>query len=66
MSAPSFINFILKRPWLRKALTPLANWYGNAAGYRQLGLKYVNSAHARTASQAQAVPRTCCQNVKDK
>ncbi|KIN06688.1 hypothetical protein OIDMADRAFT_17432 [Oidiodendron maius Zn] len=39
MSAPSLINFILKRPWLKRALTPVAAWWGNAAGYRQLGLR---------------------------
>lgn len=40
MSAPSLAPYILKRPWLQRFLTPLANWYGNAAGYRQLGLRY--------------------------
>ncbi|KAF1955521.1 14 kDa subunit of cytochrome bd ubiquinol oxidase [Byssothecium circinans] len=39
MSAPSLAPFILKRPWLQKWVKPLANWYTNAAGYRQLGLK---------------------------
>ncbi|KAH7125444.1 cytochrome b-c1 complex subunit 7 [Dendryphion nanum] len=39
MSAPSLAGFISKRPWLHKALMPLANWYTNAAGYRQLGLR---------------------------
>ena len=40
MSAPSLAPFILKRPWLQKWVQPLANWYINAAGYRQLGLRY--------------------------
>ncbi|ETS81760.1 Cytochrome b-c1 complex subunit 7 [Pestalotiopsis fici W106-1] len=40
MSAyPSLAPFVQKRPWLRNALKPLANWYANAAGYRQLGLR---------------------------
>ncbi|PVI07859.1 14 kDa subunit of cytochrome bd ubiquinol oxidase [Periconia macrospinosa] len=39
MSAPSLAPYVFKRPWLQRFLTPLANWYGNAAGYRQLGLK---------------------------
>ncbi|KAF2256239.1 14 kDa subunit of cytochrome bd ubiquinol oxidase [Trematosphaeria pertusa] len=39
MSAPSLAPYILKRPWLAKWFQPLANWYCNAAGYRQLGLK---------------------------
>ncbi|KAL8409651.1 hypothetical protein RB594_007921 [Gaeumannomyces avenae] len=39
MSAPSLAPFVLKRPWLTKMLTPVANWYANAAGYRQMGLR---------------------------
>jgi len=39
MSAPSITNFIVKRPWLKRWMTPLANWYTDAAGYRKLGLK---------------------------
>jgi hypothetical protein len=30
----------VKRPWLKRFMTPLANWYANAAGYRKLGLRY--------------------------
>lgn len=40
MSAPSLAPFVNKRPWLQKWVKPLANWYANAAGYRQLGLRY--------------------------
>ncbi|KAI1840377.1 hypothetical protein JX265_004502 [Neoarthrinium moseri] len=40
MSAyPSLAPFVAKRPWLRSFLKPVANWYANAAGYRQLGLR---------------------------
>jgi ubiquinol-cytochrome c reductase subunit 7 len=39
MSAPSLAPFIMKRPWLQKWMKPLSNWYCNAAGYRQLGLR---------------------------
>ncbi|KAI1188660.1 cytochrome b-c1 complex subunit 7 [Nemania serpens] len=39
MSYPSLAPFVLKRPWLRNLLKPLAGWYSNAAGYRQLGLR---------------------------
>ncbi|KAK8158650.1 cytochrome b-c1 complex subunit 7 [Phyllosticta citrichinensis] len=39
MSAPSLTNFIVKRPWLRRWMTPLANWYTDLAGYRKIGLK---------------------------
>jgi hypothetical protein len=30
----------MKRPWLQRWIKPLSNWYINAAGYRQLGLRY--------------------------
>ncbi|KAG9874617.1 hypothetical protein KCV02_g22333, partial [Aureobasidium melanogenum] len=39
MSQPSMTNFIVKRPWLKRWMTPLANWYTDAAGYRKLGLR---------------------------
>lgn len=40
MSAPSMTKFITKRPWLKRWMVPLANWYADAAGYRKLGLRY--------------------------
>jgi len=40
MSQPSLANYIVKRPWLKRWMQPLANWYCNAAGYRKLGLRY--------------------------
>ncbi|KAM7187986.1 Cytochrome b-c1 complex subunit 7 [Rhypophila sp. PSN 637] len=39
MSAPHFAGFIRARPWLHRLVQPVANWYGNAAAYRQLGLR---------------------------
>ncbi|KAL7622957.1 Cytochrome b-c1 complex subunit 7 [Parahypoxylon ruwenzoriense] len=36
---PTLAPFILKRPWLTNLLKPVANWYTNASGYRQLGLR---------------------------
>ncbi|KAI0589591.1 cytochrome b-c1 complex subunit 7 [Pyrenophora tritici-repentis] len=39
MSAPSLAPYIMKRPWLQRWVKPLSNWYCNAAGYRQLGLR---------------------------
>ncbi|KAK5212611.1 Cytochrome b-c1 complex subunit 7, mitochondrial [Exophiala xenobiotica] len=39
MSAPSLAPYILKRPWLKRWMVPLANWYAEAAGYRRLGLR---------------------------
>ncbi|KAI0108533.1 putative ubiquinol--cytochrome-c reductase [Daldinia grandis] len=38
-SYPTLAPFISKRPWLRNLLKPVASWYTNAAGYRQLGLR---------------------------
>jgi hypothetical protein len=38
MSAPTLAPYILKRPWLKRWMMPLANWYANAAGYRRLGM----------------------------
>ncbi|KAH6974637.1 putative ubiquinol-cytochrome C reductase complex 14kD subunit [Ilyonectria sp. MPI-CAGE-AT-0026] len=38
--AISLAPFILRRPWLTKLLMPVATWYVNASGYRQLGLRY--------------------------
>ncbi|KAL8802579.1 MAG: hypothetical protein Q9182_003744 [Xanthomendoza sp. 2 TL-2023] len=39
MSAPSITKFIIKRPWLKRWMVPLANWYADAAGYRKIGLR---------------------------
>ncbi|PLB54396.1 ubiquinol-cytochrome c reductase complex 14 kDa protein, partial [Aspergillus steynii IBT 23096] len=39
MSAPSLTSYIVKRPWLKRWMTPIANWYTDAAGYRKLGLR---------------------------
>lgn len=49
---PSLAPFVQARPWLRNALKPLANWYANAAGYRQLGLRYVFSLSSAAFSQS--------------
>lgn len=40
MSYVTLAPLVAKRPWLASALKPLANWYANASGYRQLGLRY--------------------------
>ena len=36
----SITSFVRARPSLTNLLRPLASWYANAAGYRQLGLRY--------------------------
>ena len=37
--ALSLIDAVVARPWLARLLKPVANWYVNAAGYRQMGLR---------------------------
>ncbi|PYI00725.1 ubiquinol-cytochrome c reductase complex 14 kDa protein, partial [Aspergillus sclerotiicarbonarius CBS 121057] len=39
MSAPSLANYIVKRPWLKRWMMPIAQWYTDASGYRRLGLR---------------------------
>ncbi|CAF9910798.1 MAG: hypothetical protein GOMPHAMPRED_007180 [Gomphillus americanus] len=39
MSYPTMAGFIMKRPWLKNWMIPVAKWYKQAAGYRQLGLR---------------------------
>ncbi|KAH8693144.1 ubiquinol-cytochrome c reductase complex 14 kDa protein [Talaromyces proteolyticus] len=39
MSVPSMTSYVVKRPYLRRWLQPIAEWYTNAAGYRRLGLR---------------------------
>ena len=41
MSTPSLARQIIKRPWLKRWALPLSNWYKDAAGYRKMGLRYV-------------------------
>ncbi|KAI5467202.1 cytochrome b-c1 complex subunit 7 [Mariannaea sp. PMI_226] len=36
----SLAPYIISRPWLASFFKPVASWYTNAAGYRQLGLRY--------------------------
>jgi|SRR3569833_2805103 len=55
MSYPSLAPFVLKRPWLTKMMMPLANFYVKAAGYRELGLRYVFSVVPPPS------PRSCAQ-----
>lgn len=50
MSAPSLAPYIMKRPWLQRWMKPLSNWYCNAAGYRQLGLRYGAPMRRRCAA----------------
>jgi ubiquinol-cytochrome c reductase subunit 7 len=42
MSVPSLTSYVVKRPYLKRWLQPIAEWYTNAAGYRRLGLRYIS------------------------
>jgi hypothetical protein len=37
MSGASLAPYVLRRPWLKRWMTPLASWYADASGYRRLG-----------------------------
>ncbi|KAF2100690.1 ubiquinol-cytochrome c reductase complex 14 kDa protein [Rhizodiscina lignyota] len=39
MSQPSLAKFVLKRPWLKRWMQPISDWYLANAGYRSLGLR---------------------------
>lgn len=52
----SLAPFIQARPWLRKMITPIAQWYGNASGYRQLGLRYAAHLEGPQLDQLGASP----------
>ncbi|KAL8857327.1 MAG: hypothetical protein Q9178_006093 [Gyalolechia marmorata] len=57
MSAPSMTKFIIKRPWLRRWMVPLANWYADAAGYRKLGLRADDLIPEESPTVMQALKR---------
>ncbi|OQD77009.1 hypothetical protein PENDEC_c003G04968 [Penicillium decumbens] len=57
MSAPSIANYIVKRPWLKRWMTPLANWYTDAAGYRKLGLKFDDLIPEESETVQKAIKR---------
>ena len=46
MPVYSLAPFVSRRPWLLKMLQPVANWYANTAGYRQVGLRYASMPSA--------------------
>ncbi|GAP83309.2 putative cytochrome b-c1 complex subunit 7 [Rosellinia necatrix] len=66
MSYPSLAPFVLKRPWLRNMLTPLAGWYSNAAGYRQLGLRADDLISEESEDVLQALKRLSPQDSYDR
>ena len=53
MSAPTLAPYILRRPWLKRWMMPLANWYANAAGYRRLGMTRIHYRYIYTQQNLQ-------------
>ncbi|KAM5352597.1 hypothetical protein ACJ41O_005319 [Fusarium nematophilum] len=53
----SLAPFILRRPWLAKIFQPAASWYVNAAGYRQLGLRYDDLLEEENENAQKALKR---------
>jgi ubiquinol-cytochrome c reductase subunit 7 len=47
MSHPTLAGFIIKRPWLKRWMQPLSEWYFDNAGYRKLGLRYGQRENAQ-------------------
>ncbi|EFX01533.1 ubiquinol-cytochrome c reductase complex protein [Grosmannia clavigera kw1407] len=66
MSYISAAPFIRKRPWLLNALKPLANWYINLAGYRQMGLRSDDLIPEESAVVQQAIGRLSAQVKYDR
>ncbi|EAS33082.3 ubiquinol-cytochrome c reductase complex protein [Coccidioides immitis RS] len=40
MSLSNIVARTFEVPWVKRMAMPLAQWYTNAAGYRQMGLRY--------------------------
>ncbi|CAI7598608.1 hypothetical protein N7533_002572 [Penicillium manginii] len=66
MSAPSIANYIVKRPWLKRWMTPLANWYTDAAGYRKLGLKFDDLIPEESENVQKAIKRLPAKEAYDR
>ncbi|KAJ5915067.1 hypothetical protein N7454_011179 [Penicillium verhagenii] len=66
MSAPSIASYIVKRPWLKRWMTPLANWYTDAAGYRKLGLKFDDLIPEESETVQKAIKRLPSKEAYDR
>ncbi|KAF5024786.1 hypothetical protein F66182_3130 [Fusarium sp. NRRL 66182] len=53
----SLAPFILRRPWLARFFQPMASWYVNAAGYRQMGLRYDDLLEEENETAQKALKR---------
>ncbi|CAK7222697.1 Cytochrome b-c1 complex subunit 7, mitochondrial [Sporothrix curviconia] len=66
MSYVSLAPFIRQRPWLHKALKPVANWYVNLSGYRQMGLRADDLIPEENDVVQQAIKRLPAQENYDR
>ncbi|KAJ5875654.1 Cytochrome b-c1 complex subunit 7 [Penicillium subrubescens] len=66
MSAPSIANYIVKRPWLKRWMTPIAQWYTDAAGYRRLGLKFDDLIPEESETVQKAIKRLSSKEAYDR
>ncbi|GLI76954.1 cytochrome b-c1 complex subunit 7 [Penicillium ochrochloron] len=66
MSAPSISNYIVKRPWLKRWMTPIAQWYTDAAGYRRLGLKFDDLIPEESETVQKAIKRLSSKEAYDR
>ncbi|CAK7271554.1 Cytochrome b-c1 complex subunit 7, mitochondrial [Sporothrix epigloea] len=66
MSYLSLAPFIRQRPWLHKALKPVANWYVNLSGYRQMGLRADDLIPEENDVVQQAIKRLPAQENYDR
>ncbi|KAJ5787263.1 hypothetical protein N7457_002253 [Penicillium paradoxum] len=66
MSAPSLASYIVKRPWLKRWMTPLSNWYTDAAGYRRLGLKFDDLIPEESENVQKAIKRLPAKEAYDR
>ncbi|KAB8075556.1 cytochrome b-c1 complex subunit 7 [Aspergillus leporis] len=66
MSAPSLTNYIVKRPWLKRWMMPIANWYTDASGYRRLGLKFDDLIPEESETVQTAIKRLPAKEAYDR
>ncbi|KAF7585856.1 Cytochrome b-c1 complex subunit 7 [Aspergillus hancockii] len=66
MSAPSLANYIVKRPWLKRWMMPIANWYTDASGYRRLGLRFDDLIPEESETVQKAIKRLPAKEAYDR
>ncbi|EED23667.1 ubiquinol-cytochrome c reductase complex 14 kDa protein [Talaromyces stipitatus ATCC 10500] len=66
MSVPSLTSYVVKRPYLKRWLQPIAEWYTNAAGYRRLGLRADDLIPEESELVQQAIKRLPAKEAYDR